>query len=428
MSDPLAVVVICARPESRRVPNKVFLKLAGRTVVEHCVLRARDTGFPVVLAVPKGYTWAFKKMLSKDYSWLSFYEGDDDSPLHRTAGALSTYPGARYVVRITCDDPFIDAQSIKELVAACEVQNAVYGATADIVKGGGSEVVLAGHWRAIAQAVKIRTEMSRYFILAGVPQDRIIRPQARLAIRRPYRLELDYHKDATLLSILFGVLGPDAALDEACAYLDSHSYLLAINRLPKLSFYTCTYNAEKFIDRTVMSIFNCGLPVDEYVIVDNASMDKTLSHLGAYAACSGVKLLFNDHNEGLAASANRAVAECRVKWVMRVDADDVLLPDTTQFLIEHAEHNQADIVYPAYHDIDADGRYLAPGDPAAKHHAGCALMRREFLQELRFKDGIMLGDSAELYERARHVGKIEYLNLPTWLYRRHGASLTAAAK
>jgi len=51
-------------------------------------------------------------------------------------------------------------------------------------------------------------------------------------------------------------------------------------------------------------------------------------------------------------------------------------------------------------------------------------MRRAFVNELRFRDGIKIGDSREIYERASKIGKIEYYGEPTWIYRRHPEAMT----
>ena len=427
MSDPLAVIVVCARPESRRIPHKVFYKIAGRTALEHVLRRCLLTGFPVVLAVPDEHRGLFWDNLWRTFgSSVKLYSGQGDSPLHRVPEAASLfYPEAKYIVRVTCDDPLVDAETITNLVQACSTSSATYGSTPDIMRGCGVEVVLAAHWKKIASETETRTEMSTYFIKHNLTNKQVLFLKPREAIRRPYRLELDYPEDGILLNILLRTLGPDATSDQVASYLDNHSYLLSINRLPQLSFYTCVYNGERYIDRTVMSIFNCGFPVKEYVIVDNASTDKTVAHLGAYACAPGVKLIFNSENVGLASAANIAVQECRGKWVMRVDADDILLPDMLGPFLEFAERMDADIAYSRYNEIDSQGAFNIQGDQKGNHHAGCALMRRSFLEKLRFKEGINLGDSKELYERARRLGKIAYYEPTTWLYRRHAGSLTA---
>lgn len=421
-----AVVVLAVRPESKRVPNKIFYNIAGKTVLKHILDRLTEVGYPVVLAVPDDFAWAARTFLGRVYVELKIFHGDSDSPLHRVANAARClYPEARYIVRVTGDDPLVDARTITELVEACKQQGAVYGSTPEIIKGCGVEVVLAEHWGKVAEETKVRTEMSTYFLKQGLSKDQILSLKPRETIRRPYRLELDYPEDGLLLNILLRILGVDATADQVAEYLDSHSYLLGINRLPILSFYTCVRNGEQFIDRTIMSIFNCGFPVKEYIIVDNSSTDKTVAHLGAYACAAGVKLLFNDKDIGLADSANLALDECRGTWVMRVDADDLLIPDTIEPMLEFAARNELDIVYPHYNEVDVTGRYTGVGDNSISHHAGGALMRRSFLAKLRFKEGLKLGDSRELYERASRLGKIGYYRGLTWLYRKHGGSLTS---
>ena len=49
-----AVIIICSRAESSRLPNKALMSIEGMPAIEHMILRLNDTGLPIVIAVPLG--------------------------------------------------------------------------------------------------------------------------------------------------------------------------------------------------------------------------------------------------------------------------------------------------------------------------------------------------------------------------------------
>src|SRR3990167_7695898 len=101
-----AVVVLCARQHSSRVPEKVFYPLAGVPLLDILLTRLTATGYPVVLAVPPAEGEAFRPYAHGHK--VRLFTGHPDSPLHRTRDAAAAcVPTADYVVRVTHDDPLI---------------------------------------------------------------------------------------------------------------------------------------------------------------------------------------------------------------------------------------------------------------------------------------------------------------------------------
>ena len=132
------------------------------------------------------------------------------------------------------------------------------------------------------------------------------------------------------------------------------------------------------------------------------------------------KLIINEQNIGLASSSNRALSACRGKYVMRIDADD-LLTAGAKMMIELLQEIRSGnhVVYPAFYEMSEDGRRLGlPVDPFIYHHVGGAIFDKKFIDELRFKEGLRNWDGLELHERMKRAGaKIGYLSKPTWDYR-----------
>ena len=59
-----AVIIICTRPESKRLPGKVFKKIAGVPAIEHILNRLIGLDCPVVLAIPP-FCHAYDYLLDK---------------------------------------------------------------------------------------------------------------------------------------------------------------------------------------------------------------------------------------------------------------------------------------------------------------------------------------------------------------------------
>lgn len=423
-----AVVVICSRIESRRLPGKALKRIAGITALDHILMRLMPTGLPVILAVPKSQESDYSKY-AQDYPFCTLAFGDPESPLHRTAKVLKGLPKLpKWCVRITCDDIIIDARTLKDLIAECERQEVGYGISPGIVDGAGVEVIRSENILEAAKTKKEPTEFISYFVKGQEPHKGVVRLEPRQAIKRSYRLTMDYPADALVLEIVLRQLGAMASTDTICRYLDTNPHILNLNKLPTLSIYTCVKDMAKWVGDTMLSVFNSGIEDMEYIVVDDGSTDTTLSEVARFSGDPRLKIVVNEQNIGLASSSNRAISEARGKYVMRVDGDDMLIAGSFRYnyqrMVDSIEQG-AGIVYPAYNEIDEHGNVKAENvSSTLNHHAGCALMDKRFLNECRFREGIQHWDSLELYKRASSSTKVAYLDAPTWLYRKRQDSMS----
>lgn len=419
-----ALIVICTRLESRRLPGKALLRIAGVPALEHILNRLRGCGLPIALACPEGQTPDFFD-LSKRYGTL-LYGGHDASPLHRMATVLAQWP-ARFIIRVTHDDILLDQRAMLDLLAKCEADGAGYGISPSIVDGAGIEVIFADVLRAASILRTEPTEYISYFVKDG--GGKIVRMDPRPEVRRKYRLTMDYPEDAQVLEAVLRAVGANASLDKVVEYVDDHQFLLEHNRLPELSIYTCAFNAHGTIEAAVQSAKGIVYPRKEHVIVDDGSTDETLTSILRCLGRGDQRLVVNTKNMGLASSSNIALSEAKGRYAMRLDADDSIDPDGWEVAWQEISSKLsagAQAVYPAFYIRGVDGRRHAKvQDPRVHHHAGGAVFNRAFLNELRFKDGIRHWDGLELYRRLREVGaRIEYCDTPTWAYSQRAGSMS----
>ena len=434
MNNKNCVAIVCSRPNSARLPGKVFKKIAGYNAIEHILQRISKT-FHTVIALPynlpksdfDNYKTVVHNFKSQGCS-VSIFQGSPESPLHRMGEYLLIHPEFEYVARITHDDILIDAQSACELLAEVKSQGAGYGTSDGIIEGAGIEIIRRGNLIHASTNTKRPTEFVSYFVRGqGLPFPKIVKLPPRQTIFRNYRLTLDYQEDLTVLDIVLRRLTPFISNDTICAYLDQHSYILQINRLPELSVYTCAYNAGAYLREAVESVLSLSHTYDdfEYTVIDDCSVDETPEILARYAGTK-LKMLINETNLGLASTSNRAIDVSRGKYLLRVDADDILLSAFIPNLINKIKSKNAAIIYPAYSIISTPDYKKASVwvDPRFHTHAGCALMERAALNQERFKDGLRHWDSKELYSRMQEHYPIEFSDEITWLYRDHDKSMS----
>jgi len=423
MIDHLAIV--CSRLESSRLPGKAFKRISGRPAIEHIIKRLQAANIKTVIAVPLNDLHEYQSRLT--HTGVEIVSGNADSPLHRLYDVARLYDSPKWIIRVTHDDILIDGQTALDTLEACEWDDSGYGCSPGIVEGAGVEII---RFENLEHAAKKRiepTEFVSYFVKgAGLPFPRITKHEPRINVKRDYRLTMDYPQDAQALEVVLRATGPDASVDTICYHLDHNPYILNINRLPEFSIYTCAHNAASFISQTIMSVLNSDIPKMEYIIVDDYSTDGTLGQIARHFHDTRLRPILNESNKGLASSSNIALASCRGKYVMRVDADDILLPDNfSQHLwtLKNKIDSGASVVYPAFYEMDETGqRRDDMVDPRVSHHAGCALMSKAVVNEFRFRDGLRHWDGLELYNRMGAAA--EYFDYPLWLYRKHNKSMS----
>ena len=95
--------------------------------------------------------------------------------------------------------------------------------------------------------------------------------------------------------------------------------------MEKVSLYIPCYNAEKTIRECLESVLRQFYEIDEILVIDDGSEDKTVEIAASYP----VKIISHNKNTGLAASRNTALKEARNEFVAALDADCVA---STQWL------------------------------------------------------------------------------------------------
>ena len=107
----------------------------------------------------------------------------------------------------------------------------------------------------------------------------------------------------------------------------------------RVSAVITAYNSETFVKDAVESVLRQTLPVDEVVVVDDGSSDRTGEIVKQFAE-RGVRYLYQD-NQGPGAARNCGVNATSGELIAFLDADDIWLKDKNQkqmeCLLEHPD-------------------------------------------------------------------------------------------
>ncbi|NBI13322.1 glycosyltransferase [[Haemophilus] felis] len=111
---------------------------------------------------------------------------------------------------------------------------------------------------------------------------------------------------------------------------------------PLVSVLICAYNVEKYIDECLNAIVNQSYKNLEIIIVNDGSIDSTLSRIKYYANKDNrIKIIDNKTNFGFIDSLNLGIEHVKGDFLARTDADDVVKLDWIEkiitYLLSHSE-------------------------------------------------------------------------------------------
>ncbi|MDR3366546.1 MAG: glycosyltransferase [Prevotellaceae bacterium] len=127
------------------------------------------------------------------------------------------------------------------------------------------------------------------------------------------------------------------------------------------SIITVTYNAEKVLERTILSVLNQTYPQLEYIIVDGNSSDKTKAIIEQYAA--GISMWISEPDRGLYDAMNKGLRMATGDYVWFLNAGDTLHSKAT---IEEAVRSiplaatAPDVIYGETNLMNMDEKFIAP--------------------------------------------------------------------
>jgi len=130
--------------------------------------------------------------------------------------------------------------------------------------------------------------------------------------------------------------------------------------IPVVSVIMSTYNEEEHVSEAIESILNQRFNDFEFIIINDGSVDKTYGIIKRYAEKDKrIRIINHEKREGLANSLNDGIKIAKGKYIARMDADDISLPERFQKQVEFMEkHLQTGAIGSCYKEVDESGNIL----------------------------------------------------------------------
>ena len=188
-----------------------------------------------------------------------------------------------------------------------------------------------------------------------------------------------------------------------------------------------SYNAQSTIKHAVESALSQNFPKQnfEVIIVDDGSQDKTREILETYKGHPNIRVIYGEHQGGLAA-ARRALTEARGGYVIMLDSDDYFMPQTLARL-SGALDEQPEIAYAYcdyYEEFEGGKRHVKL--KSIFETVACDIMfrRKELIAVGFWRDGFNFPEY-DLLLRTLDTWKGVHVKEPLFVYCRRSKSATA---
>ncbi|MDR0995596.1 MAG: glycosyltransferase [Tannerella sp.] len=115
---------------------------------------------------------------------------------------------------------------------------------------------------------------------------------------------------------------------------------------PVFSIITITYNAERWIERTLRSVEEQTYPEIEYLIIDGASTDETMPLIHGHEG--RITSWTSEPDKGIYDAMNKGLRQATGDYVWFLNAgDEFAMPDTLRLVAETIQHSKdwPDILY-----------------------------------------------------------------------------------
>ncbi len=202
---------------------------------------------------------------------------------------------------------------------------------------------------------------------------------------------------------------------------------------PSVSVILPMFNSSLYIQEAIESILQQTFTDFELIVVDDGSSDNSPSLVKAYND-SRIRLLLNDHD--FIGSLNLGILNSRGKYIVRMDADDIMFPDRLQKQVDFMEQYPEISVCGSFAEVFGDGSGTIR--VATKHEEivlsmilynpmihPSVIIRRSDLQNNGYKTGYPCAEDYKLWTDLASQD-FRFANLPDVLlkYRRSPSQVT----
>lgn len=128
----------------------------------------------------------------------------------------------------------------------------------------------------------------------------------------------------------------------------------------KVSVALCTYNGEKYIQQQLESILNQSVSIDQIIVCDDNSADRTVEIVKEVLKNSNVSYRIEVNQQALGVSKNflKALKLSDGDYVFTCDQDDIWHTDKVKIFLEQAEKTKKDLYFSNGVLVDGEGKSI----------------------------------------------------------------------
>ena len=137
---------------------------------------------------------------------------------------------------------------------------------------------------------------------------------------------------------------------------------------PKISVVMSVYNDEKHLEESIKSVLNQTFRNFEFIIINDGSTDGTVKILEKVKKQDTRIKVIHQKNVGLTKSLNKGVKLAQGKYIARIDADDIAMPERLEKQLKFMESNLLlGAIGCWYYLIDKEGKILKKCKPPTEN-------------------------------------------------------------
>lgn len=129
---------------------------------------------------------------------------------------------------------------------------------------------------------------------------------------------------------------------------------------PLISIITPVYNSEAYLKDTLESILSQDFQNFELILLNDGSKDNSSKICTIYAQKDNRIKYIDKQNEGVATTRNKGLQLATGEYIMFVDSDDIIFPNSLKKIGDILANNQPDFLRYDFITIDKNGQNLYP--------------------------------------------------------------------
>lgn len=211
-----------------------------------------------------------------------------------------------------------------------------------------------------------------------------------------------------------------------------------------LSIIVPVYNAERYLEECLRSLFVQDLPADVYevIAVDNGSRDGSAALIKQLQSeYPNLRLVTLVENQLPSGARNAGMDAAKGKYLMFVDSDDYLYPSMLQSLVDAIEKDDLDF---AHFDTDllVEGKVVKGGrmdatsiisgvelyhlNPKNREVSWSKIYSRDFIEKhhLRCTKGLLYEDFEFAHRLYALAARVRHMDIVPYVFRQHANSTT----